>query len=404
MTYTVVVLGGGAAGFFGALACKEQNPHLRVIIVEKTSSLLAKVRVSGGGRCNVTHHCFDIKRLVKSYPRGEHELQQAFHQFQPQDTVQWFKDRGVILKTEADGRMFPITDSSETIIQCFLNEAQRLGVEIMTQAEVVSILKHNDGFEVCFDKKASLYCHGLLVASGSNKKAFSLIESLGHTIESPVPSLFTFTLPQSPLLPLAGVSVSDVEISCEGISQRGAVLVTHWGLSGPCVLKLSAWAARQLFQKNYKAEITINWLPSQNQENILEAIEKARMEKGAKSVASENPFSLPKSLWRLFIDGVEDKRWSTLSKKEAHELARKLMKDKRFIDGKTTYKDEFVTCGGARLKEINFKTMESKLVPGLYFAGEVLDIDGITGGFNFQSAWTTGWIAGRCLAAKLVAQ
>ncbi len=399
MNKTVVVVGGGAAGFFAALACKRANPHIRVIIIEKMASLLSKVRVSGGGRCNVTHHCFDVMTLVQHYPRGQRELRQAFHQFQPKDTVQWFLERNVPLKVEADGRMFPTTDTSETIIQCFLQEAEKHGVEIITQCDVLSVEKKESVFAVTTSKEI-FSCDALLIASGSSKKMLSLVEHLGHTIEPQVPSLFTFTLPGSPLLALAGVSVADVAITCEGITQRGPVLITHWGLSGPCVLKLSAWAARELHEKSYKTEIVINWLPAWKVDVVIQALEQMKQQQGAKNISSDNPFSLPKNLWKLFVSDFSEKKWATLSKSNIQQLACKLTRDQQHIDGKTTYKEEFVTCGGVRLREVDFKTMESKVVPNLYFAGEVLDIDGITGGFNFQNAWTTGWIAGYSIAQK----
>jgi predicted Rossmann fold flavoprotein len=397
--HRVVVIGGGAAGFFGACAIKRKNPSLHVTLLEKTAQLLAKVRISGGGRCNATHACFDVSKLILNYPRGGRELRAAFTRFQPQDTIAWFKARGVELKAEEDGRMFPITDSSETIIESLIQEAKNVGVVIQTGTSVERIEKKNSTFLIHIANKQPIECDKLLIATGSNKAAYTWLEGLGHTIEPLVPSLFTFNIPSSPLLELSGISVDPVQIKLLGLEQTGPILLTHWGFSGPCVLKLSAWGARALFECGYKAPVTINWI-CKSLDEARNTLQNYRVEHTKELVASCNPFLLPKNLWKRFCEllGIENKRYATLSNKELQLLAEKLTRDMYAIDGKTTYKHEFVTCGGVKLSEVDFRRMESKLIPNLFFAGEVLDIDGITGGFNFQAAWTTSWIAAESIA------
>lgn len=374
--FDLIVIGGGAAGIFAAIQAKESYPESSVLVLEKTATLLAKVRVSGGGRCNVTHSCFDPKQLVNNYPRGSKELLGPFHRFQPQDTIRWFTERGVALKTEADGRMFPTTDSSQTIINCLLNEAKRLGVEIRLGQKIERITKA-DHFCLHLKDGATLESYNLLLATGGNKDGHEFAHSLGHTIVPPVPSLFTLHSPTSPLNVLSGIAVQDVAIELEGHKQRGPLLITHFGFSGPAVLKLSAWAARTLFDRNYRAELKINWLPQLTEEEIYE-----------KLVEGDHIY-LPKKLYQALT-----------SDKNLRKVAQKLHADVYQIDGKTMHKEEFVTCGGVSLKEINFKTMESRHCPGLFFAGEILDIDGVTGGFNFQNGWTTGFIAGSSLQCR----
>lgn len=370
-----VVIGGGAAGIFAAIEAKRSHPDCSVLVLEKSAVLLSKVRISGGGRCNVTHACFDPKELSKNYPRGGKELIGPFHRFGPRDTVEWFNSRGVDLKTESDGRMFPTTDTSETIIHCLLTEAKKLGVEIAMRQKVEGITKEEGLFLIQLEEK-EIFASALLLATGSSPQGYEWAKQLGHTIEQPVPSLFTFNVPTSPLLDLAGISVK-AELHIRGMpySQTGPVLLTHWGFSGPAAIKLSAWAARELHEKNYQVELIVNWLPNMNVEEIYEALKN-----------SSYPL-LPKNLWKRFVGDQK-------SHKELRRLAEKLHADPYQVQGKTTYKEEFVTCGGVRLNEVNFQTMESKLCPGLYFAGEILNIDGVTGGFNFQNAWTTGFIAG----------
>lgn len=385
-TKNIVVIGGGAAGIFSAIRAAELG-H-RVTVLEKNRKLLTKVAVSGGGRCNVTHACFDPALLIKAYPRGSKQLLGPFHRFQPQDTVKWFESRGVDLKIEADGRMFPTTDNSETIIDCLLTEAKKLKVEILIGWDVVSIEK---GFVITSKSGEVLHADKIIIASGSSSKIHSIIEDLGHKIVAHVPSLFTFNL-HKPWHELAGVSVSCVETQIEGIryKQQGPMVITHWGFSGPAILKLSAWAARELYDQSYLGTLVIDWVPNEDVDKVFEA---CRSGQGAKQIQSFCPFEIPKSIWKKMIEGFEGSLWAQLSKKQLMELKQRL-KDSRFsFDGKSTNKEEFVTAGGVCLDEVNFKNMESKICPGIHFAGETLDIDGITGGYNFQSAWTTGWIA-----------
>ena len=398
----IAVIGGGAAGFFGAIAAAEGDPAARVVLIEKNRQLLSKVRVSGGGRCNVTHSCFDPAVLVQNYPRGGKELRGAFSRFQPRDTVNWFESRGVSLKTEGDGRMFPVTDSSETIISCLMREAKSAGVEIKTECGVVDC-KKGERFHLYLSNGEELACHKILVATGSSPKTGAWLETFGHTLNPPVPSLFTFNVPSSPFLSLSGVSVPKAKLSIDScaLQQTGPLLITHWGFSGPAVLKLSAWGARALHALDYHADLKINWLPDHSQDDLKAIFMECRQRNSAKAAGTECPFSLPKSLWKVMLDlsGIpQETRWAVLSKVQLNELLITLQSRTYPIEGKSTNKEEFVTCGGVRLDEVDFKTMESRKCPGLYFAGEVLDIDGVTGGFNFQNAWTTSWLAGQAMA------
>ena len=406
----VIVIGGGAAGFFGAIACAEANPQLKVTLIEAGNKPLAKVRISGGGRCNVTHHCFEPARLVANYPRGGKALRGAFSRFQPQDTVQWYESRGVKLKTEADGRMFPITDSSETIIKCLIQAADQAGVELRTGVGVKTVKQYLDDrgasyFQVELKNERVMKCDRLLIATGSNPLGYRWAKNLGHKIESAVPSLFTFNLRDSRLQGLAGVSVSNAQVKLgtgkNKLEQTGALLITHWGVSGPAILKLSAWGARSLFDFKYNSPLQINWLPESNQEDLNQLLTSLKQTNPQKKIVNYCPVELPKRLWQSLINYVEinpNKVWSEISKKELNKLVAEIVQGQYEITGKGAFKDEFVTCGGVSLKEVNFKTMESKKCPGLYFAGEILDIDGVTGGFNFQSAWTTSWLAGQAIA------
>lgn len=392
----IVVIGGGAAGFFGAINVANKNRGANVYLLEKARALLSKVRVSGGGRCNVTHACFDPKILTQNYPRGGKELLAPFYRFQPKDTINWFKERGVLLKTEADGRMFPITDSSETIISCLMDEAKKAHVEIKRESNVCSIVKDEERFKITFEDKNFMECDSLLIATGSNSKMYELIKALGHTIVPPVPSLFTFSVDHPELHKLSGVSHSQVAIKIKNtpFQQTGSLLITHWGFSGPAVLKLSAFAARELFEKNYHVELILNWTEGFSEHEVKEKLLQNRTSK--RSLISEPLFGLSKNLWRYLVlsSGIlETTTWHNLSNKEMNGLQEKLRRDSYRTSGKCTNKEEFVTAGGVLLEEVNFKTMESKICPRLYFAGEVLDIDGVTGGFNFQNAWTTAWIA-----------
>jgi predicted Rossmann fold flavoprotein len=398
------ILGGGAAGIFAAITAAQHAPHARVIVLEKTRQLLAKVKISGGGRCNVTHSAFDPKLLVQHYPRGNKELLGPFHQFQPKDTIAWFLDRRVRLKTEEDGRMFPTTDSSETITSCLLAEARRLHVDIRLEQKIRRVEKKEDRFLITFDDEQSLLSDKLLIATGSSPQGHEIARSLSHTIIPPVPSLFTFNVPSSPLLDLSGIAVPDAIIRIEGTSlkQRGPILITHWGFSGPAALKLSAWAARELHECHYQADLAIQWIPDQTGEQIEKTLLTLKRNKPQKSIENEPPFKLPQNLWRrlVLLSGIsESTPLSRVSDAQLKHLAKLCTSHLFKVEGKTTYKQEFVTCGGVFLKEIDFKRMESRLVKDLYFSGEVLDIDGVTGGFNFQHAWTSGWIAGRAMAS-----
>ncbi len=390
----LMILGGGAAGIFAAICAKEHHPELQVTVIEKHNALLSKVRVSGGGRCNVTHACLDPKELVLNYPRGHKELLGPFHQFQPKDTIEWFEKNGVQLKTEKDGRMFPITDSSQTIIDCLLGRAKDLGIEILVQEKIENIEKTCDGFEIFFKNGTQATCAYLLLATGSALEGYRFAESLGHTIANPIPSLFTFNIPTSPLKDLSGVACEEVVVNILGGKrfQKGPLLITHFGFSGPAILKLSAFEARLLHDKNYKATVSINWLPNSTSEKSFLTLQKTKAENPAKL---PNLFGLPKNLWKALLEEISEQKPNTIPDKRLRALSQKLHADLYQIDGKTTNKEEFVTCGGITLNEIDFKTMQSKKCPGLYFAGEILDIDGITGGFNFQNAWTTAFIAGK---------
>jgi predicted Rossmann fold flavoprotein len=404
----IVIVGGGAAGFFAALACAEALSGVEILILEKTSQFLSKVKISGGGRCNVTHADFDAREFSKRFPRGERALISAFGKFQASDTVAWFENHGVKLKIESDGRMFPTTDSSQTIVGCLLGATQRAGIKLKTDCAVENIAKKSgDKFELKLSGGEILSCDKLLLAiGGCRTPAFGqLAVSLGHSLEMPVPSLFTFHIEIPWLRELAGVSVETVEASVPEtrLRERGALLLTHWGLSGPAILRLSAWGARVLHGKNYQFVLQINWLPYLNEEKLAAIFQTYRKSQPAKFIINTPLAKLPARLWEQLVIAsgvVRDTRWAALSHAAQHKLIRQLLRSEFPVTGKSLNKDEFVTCGGVRLNEVNFKTMESKICPGLFFAGEVLDIDGITGGFNFQAAWTTGWIAGRALAGN----
>jgi predicted Rossmann fold flavoprotein len=395
-----VVIGGGAAGVFAAIRCKTINPLAQVILLEKTNQLLAKVRISGGGRCNVTHACFDPLKLTQNYPRGSKELIGPFHHFQPKDTVAWFEGHGVTLKTESDGRMFPITDSSETIIQCLLHQASVGGVEIRKQQRVESIQKKEHRFHIQLENE-QITADSVLLATGSSSWGYSVAKELGHVIVEPVPSLFTFNVPTSPLLDLSGISVPQVIITLKDTNfrQEGPLLLTHWGFSGPAILKLSAWAARKLHDLAYKATLQINWVASANQQVLYQTLLQRKQENPLQTIPPLLPSNLLVRLCTtLNIDPTAP--LVKISNKSLAQLAAKLHCDPYAIEGKTTYKQEFVTAGGVDLKGVDFRTMESKITPGLFFAGEILDVDGITGGFNFQNAWTTGWLAGTAIGKR----
>ena len=401
----LIVVGGGAAGFFCAVNAARLSPTLEVVIVEKTSKLLSKVRVSGGGRCNVTHACFSIAEMIKKYPRGATFLKKAFHHFFTTDTINWFKDRGVELKTESDGRMFPSSNSSQTIVDCLMQEANRYGVEIWMNKEVKAVNKVNDGFELLFSNDTSQVANFLCIASGGYPKStqFEWLHQIGHTIESPVPSLFTFNMPGNPINALMGISVERAQVKIMGskLAEEGPLLITHWGMSGPAILKLSAWGARELAAKNWQFGIIVNWLPAYNEQTLKDKFQLIRFDIAAQKISNRNPFLLPQRLWEYLLQqsGVnENSRWADLPAKEQNKLIKNICAQEFSVNGKTTFKEEFVTSGGIALEEVEHASMQSKIAPGLFFAGEVLNIDGVTGGFNFQNAWTTGWIAAKAIA------
>ncbi len=397
----VIVIGGGAAGFFAAINCAQIHGNCSVTLLEKSSKLLSKVRVSGGGRCNVTHACFDNSLLIKNYPRGEKELRNAFSRFTTTDTIHWFEKRGVKLKTEADGRMFPESNTSETIVNCLMQEAEKAKVTIKLNVDIIEIVKNADlSFELKEIGGGVFHCDKLIIATGGNSKeaAYEWLRKLGHTIVKPLPSLFTFNIPDNKITELMGVSVPHAKVKVAGtkLETEGPLLITHWGMSGPAILKSSAWGARILGEMNYNFTALISWLPKHTEEKLRIEFNNQREENPSKTIFNHCPVDLPKRLWEYLVAkaGIsETTRWADLPKKNANLLSHSLINDEYSIKGKTTFKEEFVTCGGIMLKEVDFTTMQSKIVPNLYFAGEILDVDGITGGFNFQNAWSSGWIA-----------
>ncbi len=396
------VIGGGAAGFFGALAAAE-NPAFKVLLIERGERILSKVKISGGGRCNVTHGCFDPRALIRFYPRGSKELLGPFSQFQPKDTMEWFQSRGVNLKIEEDGRVFPETDSSQTIIDCLTREAKHLSVEVSLSKRLKKIEKKEQGFLLFFEEGPSLECERVLLATGSHPLGYALAKELGHSIVLPVPSLFTLKCKEFALASLSGISVPLARLTLPdtSIAQEGPLLITHFGFSGPAALRLSAWGARVLFEKNYQTPLLVDWIPNQK---ALPILERLKVSNGSKLLGSDNPFGFAKQLWKelLACAGCSaELRYAHLSRGQLLKMEEVLHKSEFWIEGKTPHKEEFVTCGGVELSEVNFRTMESKLTPGLFFAGEILNIDGITGGFNFQNAWTTGWLAGKALSSDV---
>lgn len=424
----VIIAGGGAAGFFAAIACAEKlGAAGEVTVYEATAHPLAKVRVSGGGRCNVTHACFEPRELVKHYPRGGRELLGAFHRWQPRDTVAWFAERGVETKTEEDGRMFPVTDDSATIVDCLTRAAEQAGVRLVTsmgvrKAEAVGRLQRvvrgtseagsneasalrDASFWLTLTDGATQRCERLLLATGGNRSSagFMIAEALGHTIEPLVPSLFTFHIDDARLIGLSGVSVEEATASIGGTKfrQTGPLLITHWGLSGPAILKLSAWGARELADRNYEFPLTVNFVPPHSRESLFRELTGVRETNPRKQIATWSPLPMPQRLWERFVTSsgiAANAPWTTIANGALMTLAAQLTGAEFKVVGKSLFKDEFVTCGGVRLSEVDFRTMESRLCPGLHFAGEILDIDGVTGGFNFQSAWTTGMLAGLAMA------
>ncbi|MFE3871559.1 NAD(P)/FAD-dependent oxidoreductase [Flavobacterium sp. ZS1P70] len=393
--FDIIIVGGGAAGFFTAINIVEKNPKLKVAILERGAEVLQKVRISGGGRCNVTHACFEPNELVKFYPRGEKELRGPFHQFCSGDTIEWFERHGVELKIEADGRMFPVSNSSQTIIDCFLKATQKLGIAVVTGQSVQSIFKKEHEWKIETQTENYL-AEKLILATGSNPKVWEMLQSFGHAVVSPVPSLFTFNIKDSRIKELPGVAAQvTVKVKDTKLSSTGPLLITHWGMSGPAILKLSAWGARILHDKNYQFTIFVNWLNDADKEDVEKKLKDLKQEHAKKSVSKKSPFELTNRLWESLVlaSGIEaETKWADLSKIQLQNLANQLTDGTFQVNGKSTFKEEFVTAGGIDLKEINFKTMESKLHENLYFAGEIVNIDAITGGFNFQNAWTSGFI------------
>lgn len=397
----VIVIGGGAAGFFTAINAKEFNPDLEITILEKGKEVLQKVKISGGGRCNVTHACFEPKELTKFYPRGEKELLGPFHQFMTGDTFEWFDNNGIPLKIEEDNRVFPESNSSQTIIDCFLSKAKELGISVLKNHGVTSVLKKDDSW-IVNTKEQQFVCDALVIAAGSSKKMWDLCKTLNHTIVNPVPSLFTFNIKDERIKDLAGISVPNAEVKLlnTNLEAFGPLLITHWGMSGPAVLKLSAFGARVLHDRNYEYQVEVNWL-SQSFESVLEDLNQLKQTKAVQKVIGKSPYEeIPRRLWERLVTAAQinsNQNWADVSKKQLEALAKELTQGTYNAKGKSTFKEEFVTAGGVELKEINFKSFESKLHKNLFFVGEVLNIDAVTGGFNFQNAWTGAWICAKAV-------
>ncbi len=401
---SIAVIGGGAAGFFAAIACAEANPKKTVHLLEEGLQTLAKVKISGGGRCNVTHACFDPAKLVGFYPRGGKALLGPFHKFQPKDTVTWFEQRGVPLKTEEDGRMFPVSDTSYSIIDALQRSASAAGVHVRTRVAVSAVAIEEGGFRIIINNSEALHVSKVLLATGSGRNGLVFAEKMGHTIEPQVPSLFTFHIPDKRLRGLEGISVPKVEIGVVGtkLKQSGPLLITHHGLSGPAVLKLSAWGAREFHDAGYHVELSIDWV-FQKPDTIEKTLRSLKTDSPKKLVSSLPVFDLPRRLWERMLrasEVPETHTWADLSREQMVRVISELTQGRYMVRGKSPFKEEFVTCGGIKLDEVNFKTMESRKCPGLYFAGEILDVDAVTGGFNFQNAWTTGWLAGQAMAGE----
>jgi predicted Rossmann fold flavoprotein len=398
--FDIIIVGGGAAGFFTAINIVEKRPKLKVAILERGAEVLQKVRISGGGRCNVTHACFEPNELVKYYPRGEKELRGPFHQFASGDTIEWFEKHGVELKIEDDGRMFPVSNSSQTIIECFLQATQKLGIEVLTGQSVQSIFKKENVWKI-ETQNENYIAEKLILATGSNPKIWEMLQTFGHAIVSPVPSLFTFNIKDPRIKELPGVAAQvTVKVKDTKLTSTGPLLITHWGMSGPAVLKLSAWGARILHDKNYQFTIFVNWLNDVETIEVEKTLKDLKQEHAKKAVSKKSHFDFPNRLWESLVlaSGIDaETKWADLSKTQLQNLSNQLTNGTFKVNGKSTFKEEFVTAGGINLKEVNFKTMESKLHENLYFAGEIVNIDAITGGFNFQNAWTSGFILANSL-------
>ncbi|MFT5860454.1 MAG: putative Rossmann fold flavoprotein [Flavobacteriaceae bacterium] len=398
----VGIIGGGAGGFFSAIAVKENFPDAEVIILEKSKKLLSKVKISGGGRCNVTNGCESISELAEAYPRGSRQLRKLFGTFSNQDTIAWFESRGVPLLTQDDGCVFPVSQDSQSIIDCLTNECKRLGIQIKISSGVKKITPIENGIELELSDLKTLQFDKVIVATGGSPKAsgFLWLQHLGHEISEPVPSLFTFNMPGESIIELMGIVVEKALVSIEGTKLKGdgPLLITHWGMSGPAILKLSSFGARILSEKEYDFKVHVNWVNEINESNVHDELKKLIANHGKKQLANIRPYLLPVRLWHFIIDKCELSRtttWGQIGKKAMNKMANVLVNDSYSVSGKTTFKEEFVTCGGVSLSSITIKTMESKACPGLFFTGEVVDMDGITGGYNFQAAWTTAFIAAK---------
>ncbi|EKT3964753.1 NAD(P)/FAD-dependent oxidoreductase [Flavobacterium psychrophilum] len=403
--YDIIIVGGGAAGFFAAINIVENSPKTKVCILERGQEVLTKVRISGGGRCNVTHACFVPNDLVKFYPRGEKELRGPFHQFCSGDTIDWFEKHGVELKIEDDGRMFPTSNSSQTIIDCFLTATKKLGIDVLTGQSVQSVFK-SDAFWKVETNHETFACKKIIMTTGSNPKIWDMLQNLGHSVVEPVPSLFTFNIKDTRIKDLMGLSAlasvkvknstrGKAEQSGAKLEASGPLLITHWGMSGPGILRLSAWGARELANKKYQFAILVNWLNDKTVEEVATILRALKLEHSKKTVSKKSPFDIPNRLWESIVLASQidvEVKWADLTKNQLANLTHQLTNAEFQVNGKSTFKEEFVTAGGIDLKEINFKTMESKILPNLYFAGEIVNIDAITGGFNFQNAWTSGFI------------
>jgi len=402
----VVIIGGGAAGFFCAIQIAEQHPDWDIRILEKSSKILSKVKVSGGGRCNVTHACPDVEKLLQKYPRGQRFLKKSFYQFATQQTIEWFAKNGVKLHTEKDGRMFPMTNDSETIIQCLMQKVNQYKIQVCMNHEVSEVKKINTIFEITLGNGQTMQADAVCMATGGMLKSntFPWLLQMGHTIIDPVPSLFTFNVVEKNITTLMGVAVENATIQWKGTKwmERGPLLITHWGISGPAAIKLSAWCAREMAEANYEGAILINWTPEYNEQTLKMEWLNFRQDYGKREMGSKNPFDLPQRLWHYFLQASQidlKTKWADLKNTSQQQLIQHLTRTTLNIKGKTTFKEEFVTCGGVDLKDIDSLTMESKMVVQLHFAGEMMDVDGVTGGFNFQHAWTSGWLAAQHIGA-----
>lgn len=406
----IAVIGGGAAGFFAAIQAAKLSSNKKILLLEKTNKLLSKVKISGGGRCNVTHACFHVNEMSKNYPRGEKLMKKLLPHFMTTDTIRWFESHGVPLKTEPDGRMFPVTDSSQSVVDALLQAARQHGVQIECNREVTAIqVAENHSFVLAIRQANTLLqCRKLIIATGGSPKESGLewLKKLGHRIVPPVPSLFTFNMPQENITQLQGIAVKNAIVKIVGtkLSCEGALLITHWGMSGPAILKLSAWGARWIAEKNYHFSISVRWVACASEEDLRNQLLHCKQQYAQRFISNYNPLHMPARLWEyllLKVDIPVNKKWCELSKTDLNRLVNILRNDTYLVSGKTTYKEEFVTCGGISLEDVHWDDMQSKIVPNLYFAGEVLDIDGVTGGFNFQAAWTTAYVAGRAAAMSL---